>query len=82
MLYAAIVGAEPPSHPEIQGFAEGFSLPCRNGFKFYTVSSFPPFFITEHCQWQSNCHSQGRQKIFRGCECILHFNVDLSDHRV
>lgn len=42
MLYAAIIGAEPPSHPEIRSFAEGFSLPCRNGFKFYTVSSFPP----------------------------------------
>jgi hypothetical protein len=42
MLYAAIIGAEPPSHPEIRSFAEGFSLSCRNGFKFITVSKFFP----------------------------------------
>ena len=40
MLYAAIIGAEPPSHPEIRSFAEGFNLSCRNGFKFSTVSNF------------------------------------------
>ena len=53
MLYAAIIGAEPPSHPEIRSFSEGFNLSCRNGFKFSTVSSFLP---SQHCRF--NCHSK------------------------
>ncbi|KAF8806703.1 hypothetical protein BYT27DRAFT_7101798 [Phlegmacium glaucopus] len=29
ILHAAIIGPEPPSHPEIQSFAKGFSLSCQ-----------------------------------------------------
>lgn len=42
ILWSAIAGQEPPSHPELQAFAEGFSLPCRNGFKFTEVHIQPP----------------------------------------
>jgi hypothetical protein len=38
MLYSALLGPEPPSHPEWMAFREGFSLPCINGFDFRKVS--------------------------------------------
>jgi hypothetical protein len=37
MLYRSVIGAEPPSHPELQAFLKGFRLPCRNGFNFPKV---------------------------------------------
>jgi hypothetical protein len=36
-LYHSIFGSEPPYHPEWKAFFKGFSLPCRNGFNFYSV---------------------------------------------
>ncbi len=39
MLYNALLGPEPPSHPEWIAFREGFSLPCANGFDFCQVSN-------------------------------------------
>lgn len=38
MLYSAILGPEPPSHPEWIAFREGFSLPCGNEFDFCKVN--------------------------------------------
>ncbi|EPQ49961.1 hypothetical protein GLOTRDRAFT_123678 [Gloeophyllum trabeum ATCC 11539] len=32
ILYRAIMGPEPPFHPEFEAFCAGFYLPCRNGF--------------------------------------------------
>ena len=40
MLYRAIVGCVQPDHPDIQAFLQGFSLPCRNGFRFTDVGVF------------------------------------------
>ena len=39
MLYKAVIGSEPPSHPEVQPFRHGFDLQCRSGFKFTEVRS-------------------------------------------
>jgi hypothetical protein len=44
MLYRPIIGNEPPQHPEIQAFLDGFRLPCPNGFDFIHVcvqSTYP-----------------------------------------
>ena len=37
MLHRSVVGAEPPSHPELRAFRSGFNLTCRNGFSFPEV---------------------------------------------
>ncbi|KAF8055701.1 hypothetical protein FPV67DRAFT_1434783, partial [Lyophyllum atratum] len=37
MLYRATLGADIFHHPEWKAFAEGFDLPCRNGFRFTEV---------------------------------------------
>ncbi|KAI0078511.1 hypothetical protein K474DRAFT_1706398 [Panus rudis PR-1116 ss-1] len=34
VLYTALLGKEPPSHPYVRAFLAGFNLPCRNGFTF------------------------------------------------
>ena len=45
MLYHAVVGPEPPFHPEIQAFLKGLSLPCANGFKFLDVRTLFKLFF-------------------------------------
>jgi hypothetical protein len=37
MLYKATLGSDSYRHPEWVSFAEGFNLPCRNGFRFTEV---------------------------------------------
>lgn len=37
MLYISLLGREPPSHPDWQAFAFGFSLLYHNGFDFCKV---------------------------------------------
>jgi hypothetical protein len=40
MLYRAVIGTEPPNHPELMAFKRGLMLPCRNGFNFFKVTIF------------------------------------------
>ena len=37
MLYKATLGSDSHRHPEWTSFTEGFTLPCRNGFRFTEV---------------------------------------------
>ena len=37
MIYHAIIGTEPVTHPEIQSFLKFFLMPCCNGFTFAEV---------------------------------------------
>jgi hypothetical protein len=37
MLYKATLGGDSYHHPEWLSFAEGFKLPCGNGFNFAEV---------------------------------------------
>ncbi|KAI0070691.1 hypothetical protein K474DRAFT_743508 [Panus rudis PR-1116 ss-1] len=34
LLYHAVLGTQPPSHPYVRAFRAGFDLPCRNGLTF------------------------------------------------
>ncbi|KAJ7575838.1 hypothetical protein C8J56DRAFT_900454 [Mycena floridula] len=53
MIYTAIIGSQPLTHPELQAFEEGFALKCQNGFDFPTAikHSFPGGVkaFLEHC---------------------------------
>ncbi|KAJ7572200.1 hypothetical protein C8J56DRAFT_906240 [Mycena floridula] len=37
LLYACVIGTQPPMHPEIVAFCEGFSLGCPGGFTLPSV---------------------------------------------
>ena len=45
MLFRAVVGLEPPTHPKIQAFRHGFVLPCSNGFRFTEVCCCDNFWV-------------------------------------
>ncbi|KAJ7511954.1 hypothetical protein B0H11DRAFT_2371466 [Mycena galericulata] len=34
LLYRAVIGSEPPTHPDVISLSRGFRLPCQNGFTF------------------------------------------------
>ena len=45
MLFRAVVGPEPPTHPKIQAFRHGFDLPCSNSFRFTEVCHCDNFWV-------------------------------------
>ncbi|KAJ7613052.1 hypothetical protein FB45DRAFT_842981 [Roridomyces roridus] len=40
MLYASIIGPQPPEHDELKAFFTGIRAPCANGFDFMEASLF------------------------------------------